>query len=58
MEQYTITVTADEFNFIFMSLSELPTKTGAYPLVMKIKEQAEQQTQKSSNLRTISSTPK
>lgn len=36
-------LTASEVNSILQVLGELPTKTGAYPLVVKIKEQAESQ---------------
>ena len=38
-----LTLTVDEVNGILQVLGDLPTKSGAYPLVMKIKEQAEQQ---------------
>jgi hypothetical protein len=33
----------DAVNFILQVLGELPTKTGAFPLVMNIKEQADPQ---------------
>ena len=33
----------EEVNFILAILGDLPTKTGAYPLVVKIKEQADPQ---------------
>ena len=33
----------DEANFILNVLGELPTKTGAFPLVLKLKQQAEAQ---------------
>lgn len=33
----------NEVNFILQVLGDLPTKTGAYPLVMKIKEQGDAQ---------------
>ena len=36
-----------EVNFILQVLGELPTKSGAYPLAMNIKQQAEQQLQTS-----------
>lgn len=36
-------LTVDEVNAILGVLGDLPTKTGAWPLVMKIKEQAEPQ---------------
>ena len=38
-----ITLTVDEVNGILQVLGDLPTKSGAYPLVMKIKDQAEPQ---------------
>ena len=34
-------LSVDEVNAILQVLGDLPTKTGAFPLVMKIKEQAE-----------------
>ena len=36
-------LTVDEVNAILQVLGDLPTKTGAFPLVMKIKDQAEPQ---------------
>lgn len=33
----------NEVNAILQTLGDLPTKSGAFPLVMKIKEQAEPQ---------------
>ena len=36
----------EEVNAVLQVLGELPTKTGAFPLVMKIKEQAEPQVPK------------
>ena len=36
-------LTVEEVNGILQVMGELPTKTGAFPLVMKIKEQAEAQ---------------
>ena len=36
-------LTVEEVNAILQVLGDLPTKTGAYPLVMKIKGQAEPQ---------------
>ncbi len=38
-----LTLTVDEVNGILQVLGDLPTKSGAYPLVMKIKEQADPQ---------------
>ena len=37
--QVQLTVGPEEANFIINVLSELPTKTGAYPLVMKLQQQ-------------------
>jgi hypothetical protein len=33
----------NEINFILQTLGELPSKSGAWPLIVKIKEQAEAQ---------------
>jgi hypothetical protein len=41
--ELNLTLTVEEVNAILQVLGDLPTKTGAYPLVMKIKEQAEAQ---------------
>lgn len=43
MQEINLTLTLDEVNAILQVLGELPTKTGAYPLVVKIKEQADAQ---------------
>ena len=43
-------LTVDEVNAILQVLGDLPTKTGAFPLVMKIKEQAEPQVPKEAAL--------
>jgi hypothetical protein len=39
----TLTLTVDEINAILGTLGNLPTSSGAWPLVVKIKEQAEAQ---------------
>ena len=39
----TLTLTVDEVNAILGTLGQLPTSSGAWPLVVKIKEQAEAQ---------------
>jgi len=41
--ELNLTLTVDEVNAILQVLGDLPTKTGAYPLAMKIKGQAEAQ---------------
>jgi len=43
VEKITLDLTAEEVNAILQVLGELPTKTGAFPLVIKIKEQADAQ---------------
>jgi hypothetical protein len=43
-----LTLTKEEIQYIMSVLGELPTKSGAWPLILKIKEQAEQQLQESS----------
>lgn len=44
---YTITLNEQEVTFILNVLGELPSKTGAYLLLSKINEQAQQQQQES-----------
>jgi hypothetical protein len=39
----TLNLTIDEVNGILTVLGDLPTKTGAWPLVQKIQEQAAEQ---------------
>ena len=36
----------NEINFILQTLGELPSKSGVWPLILKIKEQAEEQVTK------------
>jgi hypothetical protein len=33
----------NEINFVLQTLGELPSKSGVWPLILKIKEQAEKQ---------------
>lgn len=40
---FNITLNLDEVNAVLGTLGNLPTSSGAWPLVMKIKEQAEAQ---------------
>lgn len=42
-------LTLDDVNSILHVLGEMPTKTGAFTLLMKIKEQAESQVEKPNN---------
>ncbi len=41
-----LTLTTEEVNAILQVLGQLPTSSGAWPLVVKIKEQAEPQVPK------------
>ena len=38
-----IELDVNEINFILQTLGELPSKTGVWPLIIKIKEQADAQ---------------
>ncbi len=39
----SLELTVEEVNAVLQVLGDLPTKTGAWPLIVKIKEQAEGQ---------------
>ncbi len=41
MKQIDLTLTMDEVNAILSTLGQLPTSSGAFPLLMKIKQQAD-----------------
>jgi len=43
MQNINLNLSVDEVNGILQVLGELPTKTGAYVLLMKIKQQADEQ---------------
>jgi len=43
MQDITLTLSVEETNAILQVLGDLPTKTGAWNLVVKIKSQAEAQ---------------
>lgn len=43
MEQITLNLSVEEVNAILQVLGQLPTSSGAWPLLMKVKEQAEHQ---------------
>jgi hypothetical protein len=43
MNEVTLTLSVEEVNAVLQVLGELPSKTGAYVLLMKIKDQAEKQ---------------
>lgn len=42
-KEITLTLTAEEVNAVLQVLGEMPTKTGVFPIAVKIKEQAESQ---------------
>jgi hypothetical protein len=44
--EITLKLDINEVNSVLQVLGELPSKTGAWPLIMKIKEQAEPQVPK------------
>ena len=46
MKLMNIQLNINEVNFILQTLGELPSKTGVWPLILKIKEQAEAQVPK------------
>ena len=41
MQDITLTLSVEEVNAILQTLGQLPTSSGAWPLVVKIKQQAE-----------------
>ena len=41
--EINLRLSVDEINAILQTLGQLPTSSGAWPLVVKIKEQAEEQ---------------
>ena len=41
--EVTIKLSVDELNAVLQCLGQLPTSSGVYPLMMKIRSQAEQQ---------------
>ena len=43
METVTLTLTVNEVNALLGVLGELPTKTGVFPIAVKVKQQAEEQ---------------
>ena len=47
--EVTLKLTVEEVNAILQTLGQLPTSSGAWPLVVKIKEQGEAQVPKEEN---------
>ncbi len=46
MQTFKIDLTTAEVNFVLETLGSLPSKSGVWPLILKIKEQAEAQVPK------------
>lgn len=49
MQEIKLVLTIEEVNALLNVLGELPTKTGAWNLVVKIKQQADEQLDKSTD---------
>ncbi len=49
MKEVTLNLTPGEVLAIMQVLGDLPTKSGAYPLVVKIKQQSDEQTKEQQN---------
>ena len=45
-QNITLTLAIEEVNAVLQVLGDLPSKTGAWPLIVKIKEQAESKIEK------------
>ena len=43
MKELTLTLTVEEVNAIMHTIGQLPTSSGAYPLMVKIKQQVDAQ---------------
>lgn len=43
MQEITLTLTVEEANAVLAALGQLPTNTGVFPLLRKIKEQGDAQ---------------
>lgn len=46
MQEITLVLTVEEINGILAVLGEMPTKTGAWNLLIKVQQQTEQQVKK------------
>jgi hypothetical protein len=44
MKNITLTLSVDSINAILQTLGQLPTSSGAFPLMVEIKRQADEQT--------------
>lgn len=50
MKNITLTLSVENVYAIIQVLDELPTKTGAFPLVQELKKQTAEQTQESESI--------
>jgi hypothetical protein len=53
MKDITLTLSVDHINAILQTLGQLPTSSGAFPLLIEIKRQADAQLQESETNETI-----
>jgi hypothetical protein len=53
MKNITLTLPVDSINAILQTLGQLPTSSGAFPLMVEIKRQADEQAQESETNETI-----
>jgi hypothetical protein len=49
----TLELDINEINFVLQTLGQLPSSSGVWPLIVKIKEQAEAQVQKANLLEEL-----
>lgn len=53
MKNITLTLPVESINAILQTLGQLPTSSGAFPLMVEIKRQADEQAQESETNQTI-----
>jgi hypothetical protein len=53
MKEITLTLPVEHINAIIQTLGQLPTSSGAFPLMLEIKRQAEEQLQETETNETI-----
>ena len=52
MDKLTINLSIEEINVVLHTLGQLPTSSGAYPLLVNIKAQADRQIEESNNAKS------
>lgn len=55
--ELNITLTVEEINAVLQTLGNLPTSSGAFPLLMKIKQQADAQIDQQAEAQIIQQEP-